>query len=107
MDIRASTAYFRLVQDVYTRERRKLSFCGGPLWPDSLHCSIVARAFTVASRCIAVAACTIAPSVLASIYKDMGLLKATILSATEVETSEGYDEVLAVTLWSPMHLVQP
>ncbi|CAN1789833.1 Protein MAIN-LIKE 2 [Linum perenne] len=48
----------------------------------------------------------LAPPVLASIYRDLSLLKATIVSASKMETSEPGDDVLAVNLWSSLHFVQ-
>ncbi|CAI0379978.1 unnamed protein product [Linum tenue] len=48
----------------------------------------------------------LASAVLANIYRDMSLLKATIVSASQMETSEPDAEVMAVNLWSSLHLVQ-
>ncbi|KAJ4848369.1 hypothetical protein Tsubulata_020435 [Turnera subulata] len=46
------------------------------------------------------------PAVLASIYRDLSLLKAITVTACELETSEGDNDKLAVKLWSPFQLVQ-
>ncbi|KAJ7014950.1 hypothetical protein NC653_004293 [Populus alba x Populus x berolinensis] len=46
----------------------------------------------------------LAPAVLASIYRDLSLLKETIVFTTKLETFE--DGVLALTIWSPFLLVQ-
>ncbi|XP_065862344.1 uncharacterized protein [Euphorbia lathyris] len=48
----------------------------------------------------------LAPAVLASIYRDLGLLKTTILAATEFKENENSAHKLALTLCSPLHLVQ-
>ncbi|CAL1384577.1 unnamed protein product [Linum trigynum] len=48
----------------------------------------------------------LAPAVLANIYRDMSLLKATIVSASKIETSEPDGDVMAVNLWSSLHFVQ-
>ncbi|XP_021663570.2 uncharacterized protein LOC110652309 [Hevea brasiliensis] len=47
----------------------------------------------------------LAPAVLASIYRDLGLLKAQIVAVTEFRRRD-YADILAVALWSPLHLVQ-
>ncbi|XP_050217311.2 protein MAIN-LIKE 2-like [Mercurialis annua] len=65
-----------------------------------------AQVFPIAIRLAKGEIVALAPSVLASIYRDLGLLKATLLSVSEIETTENCSDVLALTLWSPFHLVQ-
>ncbi|KAL2472985.1 uncharacterized protein Fot_48721 [Forsythia ovata] len=45
----------------------------------------------------------LAPAVLASIYRDMGLLRASMVASTQMED---FDSFLALTLWSPLCYVQ-
>ncbi|KDP39095.1 hypothetical protein JCGZ_00852 [Jatropha curcas] len=61
---------------------------------------IKTRVFPIAIHLAKGELVALGPAVLASIYRDLGLLKATILAATE------FGDALGVTLWSPFHLVQ-
>ncbi|XP_050217144.1 protein MAIN-LIKE 2-like [Mercurialis annua] len=65
-----------------------------------------AQVFPIAIRLAKGEIVALAPPVLASIYRDLGLLKATLLSVSEIETTENCSDVLTLTLWSPFHLVQ-
>ncbi|KAK0588457.1 hypothetical protein LWI29_001287 [Acer saccharum] len=48
----------------------------------------------------------LAPAILASIYRDLSLLKEKIVALTKFDKSEVGDGRLAVTIWSPFQLVQ-
>ncbi|WCJ32735.1 Aminotransferase-like plant mobile domain family protein [Euphorbia peplus] len=67
-----------------------------------------ARIFSIAIRLAEGEAFALAPAVLASIYRDLGLLKTTIVAALECKENENCSNQpeLALTLCSPLHLVQ-
>lgn len=46
------------------------------------------------------------PAVLASLYRDLSLLKEAIVVSTKFDCGEDKNDVLALTLWAPFHLVQ-
>ncbi|KAK9269690.1 hypothetical protein L1049_001468 [Liquidambar formosana] len=48
----------------------------------------------------------LAPAVLASIYRDLSLLKKAIVGSTKLNAGDDEDDVLAVAIWSPLQLVQ-
>ncbi|CAI9088438.1 OLC1v1022765C1 [Oldenlandia corymbosa var. corymbosa] len=48
----------------------------------------------------------LAPAVLASIYKDLGLLKEMLAMTAEFETKPDDDSYLSFSLWAPLQLVQ-
>ncbi|WCJ32883.1 Aminotransferase-like plant mobile domain family protein [Euphorbia peplus] len=66
-----------------------------------------ARIFSVAIHLAKGEVFALAPAVLASIYKDLGFLKNTIVTALEIKENENCTHnKLALTLCSPLHLVQ-
>ncbi|XP_048323276.2 uncharacterized protein LOC125420646 [Ziziphus jujuba] len=48
----------------------------------------------------------LAPAVLASIYKDLSLLKKTIVASTKLDRGENGNCVLELNIWSPLQLLQ-
>ncbi|XP_017979675.1 PREDICTED: uncharacterized protein LOC18593576 [Theobroma cacao] len=62
--------------------------------------------FPIACRLARGEAMALGPAVLARIYRDLTLLKETIVGSTKFKGGEVDDCVLAITLWSPMQLVQ-
>ncbi|XP_059638820.1 protein MAINTENANCE OF MERISTEMS-like [Cornus florida] len=76
------------------------------VFPGNVYSTIGKHVFPIAIHLARGTRIALAPPVLASLYRDLSLLKETIVASAELEANANDDSSLAVTLWAPLRLAQ-